>query len=105
MIFSNCNEITAKENILKAYIKAAIAVEKSGLKIEFSEKNKLELPAELLKKFVENPDLERAFNALTPGRQRGYNLHFSSAKQSATRTSRIEKCVPHIMEGKGLQDR
>lgn len=103
--FASAPEITAKENILKAYIKAAIAVEKSGLKIEFSEKNKLELPAELLKKFAENPDLERAFNALTPGRQRGYNLHFSGAKQSATRTSRIEKCVPRIMEGKGLQDR
>ena len=85
--FASVPEITAKENILKAYIKAAIAVEKSGLKIEFSEKNKLELPAE------------------TPGRQRGYNLHFSGAKQSATRTSRIEKCVPRIMEGKGLQDR
>ncbi len=105
MHFTSVPEINTREDVLKAFIKAAIEVEKSGLKIEFGEKDRLELPAELLKKFAENPDFERAFNALTPGRQRGYNLHFSSAKQSATRTARIEKSVPRLLDGKGLQDR
>lgn len=103
--FTSAKEIRAKENALKAYIKAAIEVEKSGLKIDFSEKENLELPAELLDEFSKNPDLEKAFKALTPGRQRGYNLYFSGAKQSATRRSRIEKSVAGILAGKGLQDR
>ncbi|OSQ28221.1 YdeI family protein [Thalassospira sp. MCCC 1A03138] len=103
--FTSAKEIRAKENVLKAYIKAAIEVEKSGLKIDFSEKENLELPAELLDEFSKNPDLEKAFKALTPGRQRGYNLYFSGAKQSATRRSRIEKSVAGILAGKGLQDR
>ncbi|WP_341365353.1 DUF1801 domain-containing protein [Thalassospira sp. SN3W] len=103
--FTSAEEIRAKENALKAYIKAAIEVEKSGLKIDFSEKENLELPAELLDEFAKNPDLEKAFKALTPGRQRGYNLYFSGAKQSATRRSRIEKSVAGILAGKGLQGR
>jgi uncharacterized protein YdeI (YjbR/CyaY-like superfamily) len=91
--------------VLKAIIDEAIAVEKAGLKVDFKQKHDLEYPAELQNKFDEDPALEAAFEALTPGRQRGYVLHISGAKQAKTRASRVETCIPKIFEGKGFHDR
>lgn len=103
MEFTTAAEI--KKTVVKAYAKQAIAVEKAGLKVEFKAKHTLELPAELLQLTKQNRKLESAFAALTPGRQRGYVLHFTGAKQSKTRTARIERCIPKILAGKGLHDR
>ncbi|MFW7381105.1 MAG: YdeI/OmpD-associated family protein [Oligoflexus sp.] len=102
--FANVQEIDEMQANIKAYIKEAIRVEKAGLKTDISIE-KLVYPAELKKKFAENPAFKSAFEALTPGRQRGYNIYFSSAKQSQTRDSRIEKCLQNIFKGKGLNDR
>ncbi|WP_026987452.1 YdeI/OmpD-associated family protein [Fodinicurvata fenggangensis] len=102
--FTSVSEIVEMEAILKDYIHEAIEVEKAGLKVDFP-KDDLVFPKELTGKLEQNPDLKTAFEALTPGRQRGYVLHFSQPKQSKTRISRIEKCVPRILEGKGLHDR
>jgi len=102
--FSNIQEIARLESTLKAYIHEAIDAEKAGLKVDFKESKNLVFPVELKNAFEKKPALKTAFEALTPGRQRGYNLYFSGAKQSATRESRIEKCVPQILKGKGLQD-
>lgn len=97
-------EITKLASTIKAYINEAIKAEESGQKVEFK-KRPTPMPTELKKIFVKNPKLKEAFNSLTPGRQRAYLLHFSSAKQSLTRQSRIEKCIPDILKGKGLNDR
>lgn len=91
--------------VVKDYVKQAIAVEKAGLKVDFEAKRELELPEELTRILDENPELAKAFEDLTPGRQRGYVLHFTGAKQSKTRTARIERSIPKILEGKGLHDR
>lgn len=103
--FTNERQIVEMEPILKAYIHEAIEVEKAGLKVDFKDKNELVFPEEFKKRLDENPALKTAFDALTPGRQRGYNLYFSAPKQSKTRSSRIEKWVPQILNGKGLNDR
>lgn len=103
--FTDPRQVADLEKDLKAYIFEAIEVEKQGLKVDFKAKNELEYPEELIQKFGEAPELQEAFEALTPGRQRGYILHFSQPKQSATRTSRIEKCVEKILAGKGFHDR
>ncbi len=101
--FTNVREIVEMEPILNAYIYEAIEMERAGLKVNF--KKDLEpIPEELQKKLDEIPALKAAFEALTPGRQRGYILYFSRAKQSKTRESRVEKCVPQILKGKGLND-
>lgn len=102
--FTNVKEITKLEAVLKKYIYKAIEVEESGVKVEFKKTKEFEMVEEFQKKLDKNAKLKTAFNALTPGRQRGYLLHFSSAKQSKTRESRIEKCVPKILDGKGLDD-
>lgn len=102
--FSNIADIAGLQTILKEYIGEAIEVEKAGLKVEFR-KDAPELPEELIDRLDEDAEFRTAFEALTPGRQRGYVLHFSQAKQAATRISRIEKCAPRILEGKGLHDR
>ncbi len=102
--FTQPKKIAEMESILKAYIFEAIEVEKAGLKVAFK-KNPEPIPEELEQKLAENPDLKAAFEALTPGRQRGYIIHFSAPKQSQTRFSRIEKCTEQILEGKGLHDR
>ena len=94
-----------KKTIVKAYVKQAIAVEKAGLKANFKAKRELELPEELTRILRKDSKLAKAFNALTPGRQRGYVLHFTGAKQSKTRTARIEKAIPRILEGKGINER
>jgi uncharacterized protein YdeI (YjbR/CyaY-like superfamily) len=94
-----------KETVVKAYVKQAVAVEKAGLKADFKAKRELELPEELTRILKKDSKLAKAFHGLTPGRQRGYVLHFTGAKQSRTRTARIEKAIPRILEGKGIADR
>ena len=103
--FSNAQEILEMQPIIKAYIAQAIEVEKSGLEVEFKTTTEFGVPEELQHQFDEIPELKTAFDALTPGRQRGYILHFSEPKQSKTRASRVEKYMPQILNGKGLDDR
>ncbi len=102
--FTGVQEIIETETILKAYIFEAVEVEKSGLKVNFKKASEFNIPEEFEKKLEETPELRTAFYALTPGRQRGYILYFSQAKQSKTRHSRIDKCMQQIVEGKGLND-
>jgi uncharacterized protein YdeI (YjbR/CyaY-like superfamily) len=102
--FTNVREIVEMETILKAYIYEAIEVEKAGLKVNFKKTTEFIIPEEFQKKLDENPVLKTAFDALTPGRQRAYNLYFSEPKQSKTRESRVEKCIQQILNGKGLND-
>jgi uncharacterized protein YdeI (YjbR/CyaY-like superfamily) len=102
--FTNVQEIIEKEPILKAYIQEAIEVEKAGLKVNFRTSTEFTMPEEFKKKLDGIPVLKTAFAGLTPGRQRAYLLHFSAPKQSKTRESRIEKCMPEILQGKGLND-
>jgi len=102
--FTNVQQIVKLEPILKAYIDEAIEVEKSGLKVKLKKITDFKLPEELQKKLDELPKLKTAFRALTPGRQRAYILYFSGAKQSKTREARVEKCMPRILGGKGLDD-
>jgi uncharacterized protein YdeI (YjbR/CyaY-like superfamily) len=102
--FTNVREIVKMEPILKAYIYEAIEVEKAGLKVNFKKNAELIFPEEFQNKLDENPALKTAFDALTPGRQRAYNLYFSAPKQSKTRESRVEKCMRQILNGKGLND-
>lgn len=102
--FANVTEIVEMETILKAYIYEAIEVEKAGLKVDFKKTAAYPVPDEFQKKMNESPELKAAFERLTPGRQRGYMLHFSQAKQTKTRVSRIEKYVEKILGGKGLDD-
>ena len=104
MEFNSSAEITRLKATIKAYIKEAIDIEESGQKVKVR-KNPEPVPEELKEYFKKKPALKKAFEALTPGRQRAYILHFSSARQSATRISRIEKCIALILDGKGLNDR
>ncbi len=101
--FRSVQEITKMKSTIKAYIKAAIEIEKSGLKVEFKKKPEA-IPEELSETFTKRPPLKKAFDALTPGRRRAYILHFNGAKQSKTRLSRIEKCIPRILAGRGMMD-
>jgi uncharacterized protein YdeI (YjbR/CyaY-like superfamily) len=102
--FTNVREIVKLQSNLKAYIQEAIELEKAGLKVNYKKHTELVFPEEFHTKLSKNPALKTAFEALTPGRQRAYNLFFSAAKQSKTRESRIEKCMPQILKGKGLDD-
>lgn len=102
--FTNVNDINKLEKTIRAYIKEAIDVEKAGTKVTLKKVTDYAVPEELESIFRKDSKFRRAFNALTPGRQRGYLLHFSQPKQSATRISRIEKCIPKIFEGKGFFD-
>jgi uncharacterized protein YdeI (YjbR/CyaY-like superfamily) len=102
--FTNVREIVEMETILKAYINEAIEVEKAGLKLEVEKNSVLIFPEEFQNKLTENPALKTAFDALTPGRQRAYNLYFSAPKQSKTRESRIGKYLQQIINGRGLND-
>lgn len=102
--FKNLDEIQRIESDIKAYIFESIEVEKAGLNVTFK-KNPEPIPVELEAKLEEDPVLKTAFEALTPGRQRGYILHFAQPKQEKTRLSRIEKCVPMILSGIGLHDK
>ena len=98
------SEAQVKKAVLKSYVKQAIAVEKAGLSVDFKARRELELPEELTQILQNDRKLAKAFYALTPGRQRGFVLHFTSAKRSETRTARIEKCVPKILAGVGMHD-
>ncbi|CAN5240426.1 YdeI family protein [soil metagenome] len=102
--FTSVGEIVKMKSVLKAYIQEAVAVEKAGLKVEMKKTSEFAMPEEFQKSLKKMPALRIAFEALTPGRQRAYLLHFSSAKQSKTRESRIEKATPQILNGKGLDD-
>lgn len=102
--FTSVSEIAKLKSTISAYLKEAIEVEKAGLEVEFK-KEPEPTPEELETKFASSPAFKRAFEALTPGRQRAYVLHFAGAKQSATRAARIEKCAPDILQGRGLNDR
>ncbi|MGE8722957.1 YdeI/OmpD-associated family protein [Leptospira terpstrae] len=102
--FQNSSEITKLQSTLKSYIKEAIQVETSGKKVVMKKTSEFEVPEEFLRHLESNPKLHTAFLSLTPGRQRGYLLHFSGAKRSETREERIKKQIPNILNGKGLND-
>jgi uncharacterized protein YdeI (YjbR/CyaY-like superfamily) len=102
--FRSAQEISRHTAAIKSYIKEAIALEKSGKKVEFKKKPE-SIPEELAQVFNKKAKFKKAFEALTPGRQRAYLLFFNGAKQSATRMARIEKSIPKIIEGKGMNDR
>jgi uncharacterized protein YdeI (YjbR/CyaY-like superfamily) len=104
MKFTSAAEIAAKAATIKAYVREAIAAAKAGLKVE-TKHRELPVPEELKEKFRKDPRFKRAFEALTPGRQRGYLFHFAGAKQSATRAARIDRAMPAILEGRGFLER
>ncbi len=105
MRFCSVAEIDAQADALRAIIESAIAVQKAGLKVDFKARRELVYPDELQAKLDSDAAFRAAFEALTPGRQRGYVLHISDAKQSATRANRVERHAPRILEGKGMHDR
>ncbi len=102
--FTKVKEITKMEKVLKAYIFEAIEIEKAGLKVALKKHEDFNIPNEFEKQLKKNATLKKAFNALTPGRQRGYYLYFAAPKQSSTREARIEKYTQQIINGKGLTD-
>lgn len=102
--FTTVDDIVQLESSLKAYIQAAIEIEKAGLKVVTEPSNALVMPEELEEKFEKNEALKSAFESLTPGRRRAYLMHFLDGKQAKTRVARIEKWTPQILEGKGLND-
>jgi uncharacterized protein YdeI (YjbR/CyaY-like superfamily) len=104
MRFRNVREIVAKKRVVKAYVREAIEVEKAGLKVKLKKTADFEIPDEFQRKLDEMPALKSAFRALTPGRQRQYLFHLAQPKQAKTREGRVEKCVPLILQGKGLSD-
>ena len=102
--FASLAEINKQKAVVKTYIKEAVAVEKSGVKVKMKSAAEFDVPEEFLKPLDDDPKLAEAFYALTPGRQKGYLLLFAGAKQSATRAARVEKHVPRILKGLGLDD-
>ncbi len=102
--FTNIQDITKLKATIKAYVKEAINVEKSGAVVEFKKTTEFETPEEFQIQLDKAPKLKKAFESLTPGRQRAYLLHLSAPKQSKTRESRVEKAIPQILAGKGLND-
>jgi uncharacterized protein YdeI (YjbR/CyaY-like superfamily) len=102
--FTDVRDIVKLKATIKAYLQEAIAVEKAGLKVSMKPTVEFAMPEEFQAQLDKSPALKTAFEALTPGRQRGYLLHFAAAKQSKTREARIEKCTPQILNGKGLLD-
>jgi uncharacterized protein YdeI (YjbR/CyaY-like superfamily) len=105
MKFTSAKEITAKAATIKAYVREAIAVEKAGLRMKPKRTSDYPVPAELSERLRRDQRFKRAFEALTPGRQRSYLYHFAAAKQPATRMARIEKAIPAIFEGRGFLER
>jgi uncharacterized protein YdeI (YjbR/CyaY-like superfamily) len=105
MKFTSAKEITANAATIKAYVREAIAVEKAGLRMRQQRTSDFPVPEELSERLARDPRFKRAFEALTPGRQRGYLYHFAAAKQSATRRARIDKAMPAIFEGRGFLER
>lgn len=102
--FTNLREIVKMKPVLKAYIHEAVEVEKAGKRVKLKKTDDFKIPDEFQRKLKELPALKSAFEALTPGRQRGYIFHFSQPKQSKTREARVERCMPQIFNGKGLDD-
>lgn len=102
--FANIEEILKCKSTIKSYIKEAIELDKAGLKVELKKTTEYKIPDEFQSAINEISELKIAFEALSPGRQRGYLLYFSSAKQSKTRNERVEKYIPKILDGKGLED-
>lgn len=102
--FTSLEEVIRLRSVIKYYIKEAIIIEQSGLNVAFKKTSEFNMPAEFQNQLESNKNLKVAFDGLTPGRQRGYLLYFSSAKQPRTRESRIEKYIPKILNGKGLDD-
>jgi uncharacterized protein YdeI (YjbR/CyaY-like superfamily) len=102
--FTNMGEIAKNKSTIKAYIKQAIAIDKAGLKVELKKTSEYIIPEEFQFVLNDMPELKKAFQSLTPGRQRGYILYFSAAKQVKTREARIEKYIQPILDGKGLED-
>jgi len=102
--FTSLKEIVKLERTLKSYIYEAVEIEESGLKVPLKKTKEFSMPAEFQNKLNKNPSLKKAFNELTPGRQRGYLLYFSAAKQSKTRETRIEKYTQQILNREGLND-
>lgn len=102
--FHNLKEIERLAPVLRSYMQQAIAVEQAGLKVDLKRTEQFDVPEEFAAKLKAMPDLKKAFKALTPGRQRGYLLHFGSAKQARTREARIENNLERILAGKGLDD-
>ncbi|RAJ77384.1 uncharacterized protein YdeI (YjbR/CyaY-like superfamily) [Chitinophaga dinghuensis] len=102
--FTNIKEINKLAPVLKAYVYEAIELERAGMKVEVNKDNSIPIPAELQHQLDTNKKFKAAFHALTPGRQRAYIYYFSSPKQSKTRESRIEKYIPQILEGRGMND-
>jgi len=103
--FTGLEKIVALESVVKAYLREAIAAEKAGLQVTFKKITEHKVPEELQRKLDANAAFKTAFKTLTPGRQRAYLLHFSSAKQAQTREARIEKCTPDILKGIGFNER
>ena len=102
--FTDAKQVTKQAPALKAYIQEAIRIDKAGMKVELKRPTEFAMADEFRVKLDTDSNLKKAFEALTPGRQRAYLLHFSSAKQSKTREARVEKAIPQILEGKGLDD-
>jgi uncharacterized protein YdeI (YjbR/CyaY-like superfamily) len=102
--FRNAGEVDALAASIKTYVRQAIKVEKAGLQVQMKKTEEFCVPEEFQMELKSNPDLKTAFAALTPGRQRGYLLYFSAPKQAKTRVARVEKCIPQILKGKGLND-
>jgi uncharacterized protein YdeI (YjbR/CyaY-like superfamily) len=102
--FTSVREVTKLAKTLRAYVREAIQVERAGLKVQFKKTKDLDLPEEFESKLAANAKLRAAFASLTPGRQRGYIFHFSQPKLSTTRAARVEKHIPRILEGLGLDD-
>jgi uncharacterized protein YdeI (YjbR/CyaY-like superfamily) len=102
--FTHVDQITDMEAVLKSYIKEAVKIEKAGIKVEMKKTSQFEMPDEFRKALKGSAKLKKAFGELTPGRQRGYLLYFSSAKLAKTRQERVEKYAPKILKGKGLED-
>ena len=105
MKFTSVKDIRARAATIKAYVREAIAVEKAGLRMQPKKTSDIPIPAELRERFRRDPRFKRAFDLLTPGRQRSYLYHFAAARQSATRAARIEKAAPAIFEGRGFLER
>ncbi len=105
MKFTSAKDITARAATIKAYVREAITVEKAGLRMERKKTSDFPVPEELTERFLRDPRFKRAFEALTPGRQRSYLYHFAAAKKATTRVARIEKAIPAIFEGRGFLER
>jgi len=105
MKFTSAKDIATKASTIKAYVREAIAIEKAGVRVKPKKTSDFPVPEELSERFRRDPRFKRAFEALTPGRQRSYLYHFAAAKQSATRAARIEKAMPAVYEGRGFLER